>query len=398
MDESGTALKDRAVFAALQGATLVTRAATAVTSRIESRHPPPPTTGPFSVLLMAMYPERFTGTKYRLAMWRNRLRRRGFEVALAHVMPDRYSLRLANDWSTEARAEFHLRMLSARLSTLQRASRFHAAVIHVNDLPFWDGGPPFVAEALGRLAGRVILDLDDLPLVAGQTELNGKARALGRAVDGLILGNASLAERYPERPWWFVPTCVEPDDWPVPDRSARDGVPRLGWVGTPGNLRNLEPLAPAIAEVCRRHGTKLRIICSRPAALPGVPEEFVRWSPEREQADLLRVDIGLAPLADTPKQRHTCGLKAIQYMAAGAPVIASPVGALTDIVRDGRTGLLATSPKEWVEALDRLVTDRELRLRLGAAGRRDVEERWCFDAHERSFEDALRGVRPRGGG
>jgi hypothetical protein len=346
--------------------------------------------------MLAMYPQGFTGTKYRLGVWAERLRRRGFEVELALVMPDRHSVRLANDWSVRARAEFHLRMLAARLAAIRRAKRFHTVIIHLNDLPFWDQGPPFVADALRRVAGRVVLDLDDLPLVAGQVELNPKARALGMAVDGLTLGNPALARHYPGRPWWFVPTCVEPEEWPVPDRSRRENVERLGWVGTPGNLPNLAPLAPVIAQVCRRHGTKLRVVCSRPADLPHVPEEFVRWSPEREQEDLTPVDIGLAPLVDAPKQRHTCGLKALQFMAGGTPVVASPVGVLSEIVRTEETGLLATTPDDWARSLDRLLGDGHLRARLGAAARRAVESRWSFAVHERSFEDALRGLRPHG--
>ena len=387
----------RGAYAGLQGATLAAHAAAALYSRIRHQHSAPPKDGPVRVLMVAMYPSRFTGTKYRLGIWADRLRRRGFDVELALPLADARAERLANDWSVRARSDFHVHMLMGRLAMLARANRFHAAVIHINDLPFWDRGPPFVATALRRLAGRVILDLDDLPLVAGQSELNGKARALGRLVDGLSVGNTALLEHYPGRPWWYVPTCVEPDEWPVPDRADRSGPPLLGWVGTPGNLRNLEPLAPALAKICSRHGTKLRVVCSERANLPGVPEEFVRWSPEGEQTDLLPMDIGLAPLLDAPKQRYTCGLKALQYMAAGMPVVGSHVGPLPAILGNGETGLLATTPDQWLEALDRLLTDRALRLRLGAAGRTSVEENWSFGVHEASFEDALRGVRPHGG-
>jgi glycosyltransferase involved in cell wall biosynthesis len=317
-------------------------------------------------------------------------------VELALTMPEHHALRLANDWSAPARTEFHLRMLLARLATVNRAGGFHVAVIHVNDLPFWDHGSPFIAEAVRRSAGRLVLDLDDLPLVSGQPELGPKARALAAVADGLTLGNRALAEQYPGRPWWWVPTCIEPAEWPVPDRAARTGPPVLGWVGTPGNLTNLEPLAPVLAELCERYGTKVRVVCSQPAELPGVPQEFVRWTAAREQSDLEPMDIGLAPLLDAPLQRHKCGLKALQYMASGMPVVASPVGALRDIVVDGESGLLASSAGEWRQRLERLIGDDELRLRLGAQARRCVEERWSFAAHESSFEDASRGVRHHG--
>jgi glycosyltransferase involved in cell wall biosynthesis len=63
-------------------------------------------------------------------------------------------------------------------------------------------------------------------------------------------------------------------------------------------------------------------------------------------------------------------------MASSLPVVASPVGALAEIVVPNETGLYATTPAGWTDALERLARDPELRVRLGAAGRRQVEERY----------------------
>ncbi len=378
----------------LQAATLAARGFAAVRSRAGGRRPTVPREGPLRVLLVAQYPGPFAGTKYRLGVWAERLRLAGHEAVIALPMADAHAERLTNDWSLRARAEWHLRLLAARTGTLHRATGFHAAVLHMNDLPFWDYGPPWWAAALRRRVGRLLLDLDDLPLGPRDETLRPRARVLGRTVDGLVLGNRLLLEHYPERPAWIVPTCVDPGEWPVPDRATRAGAPLLGWVGTPGNLPNLEAVAPALAEVCRRHGARVRVVCSRPPELPGVPVEFVPWSADREVADLLPMDIGLAPLLDGPKQRCKCGLKALQSMAAGMPVVASPVGVLPDIVRHGETGFVADTVEEWTAALDRLCAHRDLRLRMGAAGRRAVEERWAFAVHEATFVQALRGLEP----
>ena len=64
----------------------------------------------------------------------------------------------------------------------------------------------------------------------------------------------------------------------------------------------------------------------------------------------------------------------------GLPVISTPVGGVPDVVQEGETGYLV--PKDDLPALAdrirRLRDDRELRLRMGAAGRRRVEA--CFNA------------------
>lgn len=61
----------------------------------------------------------------------------------------------------------------------------------------------------------------------------------------------------------------------------------------------------------------------------------------------------------------------LEAMAAGKPVVASSVGGLLDLVVDGETGVLVPprDPAALRSALQRLLGDRDLRLRLGAAAR-----------------------------
>ena len=80
-------------------------------------------------------------------------------------------------------------------------------------------------------------------------------------------------------------------------------------------------------------------------------------------------DIGLLPLPDNAFAAGKSPIKALQYAACGIPCVASPVGATCEIVRDGATGLTATTTKEWEQALLRLTDDAALRRQLGSAAR-----------------------------
>lgn len=64
------------------------------------------------------------------------------------------------------------------------------------------------------------------------------------------------------------------------------------------------------------------------------------------------------------------GLVAAEAMACGTPVVASRVGAVPEVVLDGRTGLLFTAgdATDLAVKLSSLLNDQELRARLGAAG------------------------------
>lgn len=70
----------------------------------------------------------------------------------------------------------------------------------------------------------------------------------------------------------------------------------------------------------------------------------------------------------------------LEAMRAGLPVVASNVGGVSEAVEHGVTGLVV--PRQSVtsleDALGELLTDREMRVRLGAAGRRAYESRFMF--------------------
>src|SRR5262249_44953898 len=84
-----------------------------------------------------------------------------------------------------------------------------------------------------------------------------------------------------------------------------------------------------------------------------------------------------------------CGLKVLQYMAAGLPVVANPVGVHREMVRHGETGYLASTPEQWIEAVGRLRRDPGLRRRMGRAGRRLLGSRYTVRAGASAWLDVL---------
>jgi D-inositol-3-phosphate glycosyltransferase len=71
-----------------------------------------------------------------------------------------------------------------------------------------------------------------------------------------------------------------------------------------------------------------------------------------------------------PSLYESFGMVALEAMACGAPVVASDVGGLSYIVRDGETGYLVPErdPRALADCLNRLLRDPDLRTRLGRRG------------------------------
>lgn len=239
---------------------------------------------------------------------------------------------------------------------------------------------------LRRLVRRMIFDFDDALYVRDSRHEHRRSltrqfrfsRTL-RLADAALAGNAYLGEaaRAYCRRVHVVPTTIDLDRYP-PHRGRKGSRDlTIGWIGSRSTLFYLEDLVPALEAMGSRLG-RLRLKIIADAFLPLEKVEVIRkrWTEAEEVEDLREVDIGIMPLRDDAWARGKCGLKLLQYMAMGIPVICSPVGTNLDLVTDGVEGLHARTQQEWVAAAEALAADPSRRRRMGIQGRKKVESRY----------------------
>ena len=272
-------------------------------------------------------------------------------------------------------------------SPLTRAWQWRAArecagaVLQRKTLSAWD------AWCLDE-ACRLIYDFDDAVMYQARapdrpnpTRVRRFERTVARA--GLVIAGNPYLVRYAgacgARRAETIPTGLDVARFPPKADYRLSGGLRLVWIGSASTLKQLEPFRPMFEALGRAMPeARLRIVADAAIEVPGLRVENVPWSQESESRLLAESDIGLAPLPDTPYTRGKCGLKVLEYMAAGLPVIASPVGVNGDYVVPETTGVWATTSEEWIEAVRRLAGDAALRERMGRAGRRRVEAEFDF--------------------
>jgi len=82
-------------------------------------------------------------------------------------------------------------------------------------------------------------------------------------------------------------------------------------------------------------------------------------------------DVGIVPYTPAGNNYANCSPnKLSQYMAAGIPILANDTNFVSDLIKEGRCGLVANFSRdnELVQAVNRLTFDKELRKQLAMAG------------------------------
>lgn len=120
----------------------------------------------------------------------------------------------------------------------------------------------------------------------------------------------------------------------------------------------------------------------------GRPVEFVRPVPEADLPALYQrarafvlPTVGVTCYGRRIAIPELLGLSALEAMASGTPVIASRLGGIPEIVRDGETGFLVEpgDPTALRTAIERVVGDDRLAAEMGKAARADVLDRFTWD-------------------
>jgi len=165
-----------------------------------------------------------------------------------------------------------------------------------------------------------------------------------------------------------------------PDVFPHVARPRIGYVGRLAPQKRVDRLVEAFGRM--REPASLVVVGDGPdrervhGLAAGLPRVHLSGFVEHTAVPAVLASLDVLVL---PSAYEEMGSVLTEAMALGLPVVASDVGGIPEVVRDGQTGLLVPpgDVDALAAALDRLAADPDLRARLSAeAGARAAGYAW----------------------
>ena len=315
-------------------------------------------------------------TRYRLSAFQNALANAGFDLKLS-------------PWPSSLWSRLKLiRSLAGKTVIIQRKLIASSLV--------W---------LLRKTASKIVFDFDDAVFLRDSYSSKGiddpgrlrRFRAICNASDAIVAGNGFLAQNArlasAKATIATIPTCVETNAYPLKQQHPANNTFDLVWIGSSSTLNSLKLIEPCLEAIGEAYPqVQLKIICDRFPVFKKLRTLECPWTAREEIQHISQADAGICHMPDDRWSEGKCGLKLLQYMAAGLPSIANPVGVHKEIIIHGKTGFLADTKDQWLNALDTLLKNSELQREMGLNARWRAEQSYSVQANQNAWIHLLQNV------
>jgi glycosyltransferase involved in cell wall biosynthesis len=333
------------------------------------------------VLVLTKYGHLGSSSRYRFYQYLPYLRSQDFDLTVSPLLDNKYIMDMNIGKRNSANIVF---LYLQRLRRLLIDRNYDLLWIEKELLPYI----PAWLESILTPNIPYVVDYDDAQFHGYDTGSNLKKFFLAQKIDKVmanaalvVAGNQYIAARAGTagaKRIEVIPTVIDLDRYSSKSFTTNDQPFNIGWIGAPNNNRYLKSIQSVFENLAQKYNSRVTLVGSGNIALGNIDLTVKDWFENSEVEDIKAFDVGIMPLHNTPWERGKCGIKLIQYMACGLPVVGTPIGVNQEIIQHGVNGFCADTLDEWTTYLSRLAEDPQLRSVMGTKGRLMVESSYCL--------------------
>jgi len=282
--------------------------------------------------------------------------------------------------------------------------------------------PEFI-KAAKKSGAKIIYEMDDLMHKVSKThyaykDLNPWRTFLTfwsvKQADAITATTTELKKHYQwfNQNFYVLPNYLDLSFWEKPYLPNTSPMIRLGWSGGKSHKEDLLFIAPVIEKVLKKYKNVKFVCCGYGGTnspdrwveynygekifknLPPQQYEFSLGAPMEvwpSKLSSMRFDIGIAPVVENVFSKCKSNCKALEYGINRVPGVYQKF-LYKDAVIEGKTGLLATTEKEWFDKICWLVENESKRKEMGKAAYSHIKKNFNFISHAHKWENVYKSL------
>ena len=185
-----------------------------------------------------------------------------------------------------------------------------------------------------------------------------------------------------------------------PIKMEKDEYVRIGYQGGWSHYEDWYEIKEAMEVIMEKHKNVILILmgCPYDGLYNNLPKDrlVIEYWVDVEvypwKWKTMNIDIGIAPLFNNLFSTCKSEIKWEEYSALRIPSILQNIPPYNLNVIHGETGYLASNKDEWIEYLDLLITNKELRNKIGDQARAEIEEKYDLSKEITNYESTYKSL------
>jgi glycosyltransferase involved in cell wall biosynthesis len=280
-----------------------------------------------------------------------------------------------------------------------------------------------IADMLRAQGKKIVMDNDDTYKGLDAQRLGATFKMVDKAIDDfgkqadlITCSTEFLAEEYRKlnKNVVVLPNCIEPDDWPEPERNETDVV-RIGITGSVGLNSDTDEFKWALDILSKRKDVRLVLFSLPPKnettkdmvqklykqeyayweSLNVEWQPFVMMEDYMDTLNSLKLDLMVIPRKDDYFNRCKSNIKFLEASMLEIPVIAQGFADGKSPYQgdeDSQYMRIVTDNSKWVDELEPLIQDKKLRRNMGTKAKEYVLNNYQIKDKIFLWENAYKGL------
>lgn len=354
------------------------------------------------VLFFTQTTQNGASARYRVYQFLDYLKNGGIDCSVSPAVSDELLKAYLKSSSVHVKFHFYASQILKRVGELVKTRNFDIIFFQRDTIVYIY---PVLEKIIALLNKNIIFDFDDPIYLSPLNKKVGllfdflwdrkKIERIIKLSKYVIVGNNFLknyAANFTKNVT-VIPTSVNLSQYKsLPKLTDANGKVTIGWTGSQGTFNYLKKFFPIFIELAKKYKIELKVIGAYGPEISGLKITYKDWNLNSEINEISSFDIGVMPLTNDEWSRGKSATKLLQYMAAGVPAVASPIGVNSEIIQDGTNGFLADSFDEWMQKISYLINDRVLANRLSLEAKKTVAAHYSTEVNAPKLIKVIKDV------